>query len=45
MKLKFNQDEDGNDLGGLTSMVARASKKKKKRKRIEMMMLKMSQKF
>jgi len=31
-EVKFNQDEDGNDLGGLMSMVARASKNKKKKK-------------
>jgi translation initiation factor 5B len=31
-EVKFNQDEDGNDLGGLMSMVARANKNKKKKK-------------
>ena len=31
-EVKFNQDEDGNDLGGLMSMVARANKSKKKKK-------------
>jgi len=32
-EVKFNQDEDGNDLGGLMSMVARANKSKKKKKK------------
>jgi len=32
-EIKFNQDEDGNDLGGLMSMVARANKSKKKKKK------------
>jgi len=31
-EVKYNQDEDGNDLGGLMSMVARANKSKKKKK-------------